>query len=170
MRCVAVIAASVVVAVVLFGLVGCGYILYGTTQEITVYAEPAGTSVESSPGAGEFITPTILTLNRNTFYVLTFSREGYKPAAVKVEPKIQPGIVLLDIVGGLLVGVYVDAEIGSWNKLQPDEVSVSLEKMEDAPTDGPGSVEIYLRSKHGFLKGLVVESTEPVLVTVEPEH
>jgi hypothetical protein len=60
-------------------LTGCGAIMHGNRQDITVQSTPSGAKVETSPVSGIYSTPATLTLERKNSYVLTFTKEAIRP-------------------------------------------------------------------------------------------
>ena len=79
-------------------------------------------------------TPTSLSLERKNNYVLEFSAPGYTTQRVDVQKSLRGGIVVLDILGGVLP-VIVDAITGGWYKLSPEQVNAMLTKVD---ADGAG--------------------------------
>lgn len=151
------------------GFIGCGAIFNGSTKSINVQASPSGTKVITEPPTGDYVAPTVLQLERKNSYVLTFSKEGYNSSSVQITKKAQGGIIVLDVLLTGLIGVVVDAATGSWNNLSPDQVSVSLEKMENSSVEGPESIEITLTSEESSdgNQEFQIESSQPVGVSVE---
>src|SRR5687768_3104358 len=107
---------ALVVAVV---STGCGTIFNGTRQTIVATSAPDQASIAVEPGGGKFTTPSSLSLERKNDYNLTFTKEGYSPATFQIQHKMNAGILVLDILAGL-VGVIVDAATGGWNDLSPE--------------------------------------------------
>ena len=151
------------------GFVGCGAMFNGSTKSVNVLASPSGTKVTTQPATGDFVAPTTLQLERKHSYTLTFAKEGYTPASVQVTKKAQFGMIFLDVFFTGLIGVVVDAATGSWNNLSPDQVSVSLEKLENTSIDGPDTIEISLTSESASTEQdkFLINSSEPVGVSVE---
>ena len=118
MRNLAVILAAAV-------LTGCGTVMHGTHQDISLSSNPQGAKVETSPATNTFTTPATVTLERNREYVLTFSKEGYTPATLNLRKDIGPGTVIADIVLGL-VPLIIDAATGAWYGLNPETATVTL--------------------------------------------
>ena len=75
-------------------------------------------------------------------YVLEFSAPGYTTQRVDVQKSLRGGIVVLDILGGVLP-VIVDAITGGWYKLSPEQVNAMLTKV-DATTPGPDTIGVTL--------------------------
>ena len=148
-------------------LTGCGAILNGSSKTINIQCSPGGTSIFANPEIGDYTCPTTLKLQRKHSYVLTFSKEGYNSKKVEIKKGAQVGIIILDVLfTPLLVGVIIDAVTGSWNNLKPDQVSVSLEKIETGVV-GPDKIEITMQSSEEDSNTFQIESSEPVKVHIE---
>jgi len=97
-----------------------------------------------------------MSLERKQDYHLTFSKEGYQSAKVDVEHHMNAGILVLDILAGL-VGVIVDAATGAWNNLKPNTVQAVLTKT-NASMEGPETIRVLVEIKGGNLN---IQSSEP---------
>jgi hypothetical protein len=140
-----------------FLLVGCGAVMHGSRQSITVVSSPSAVKVETSPLTGTFTTPTTLNLERKNSYVLNFSSPGYTPATFNITNSIGTGTVIADVLLTGLIGVIVDGATGSWYGLNPDAVTIALTKAGSGP--GPEQIHIHLdESKSGPVK---IESDAP---------
>ncbi len=168
MRYASVFSCLIAAVLMTFAFSGCGAMFNGSTKSIHINASPSGTKLSTQPPTGDFTAPTTLQLERKNAYVLNFSKEGYNSASVQIQKKAQFGIILLDVLFTGLIGVVVDATTGAWNNLSPDQVSVSLEKLEGASVDGPDTIEISLNSKQisENQNSLTIDATEPVSVEV----
>lgn len=121
-------------------MAGCGLIFGGTRQTIRVSSSPDGAAIATMPGTVDYKTPTTLNLERKNEYVLTFSMPGYTSQKVELQRDMRVGIVVLDILTGL-VGVIVDAVTGAWYRLSPEVVSVTLTKV-GAGIPGPETITV----------------------------
>lgn len=120
---------------------GCGTMFGGSRQLIQAASIPEGATVAAAGTAGSR-TPTSLSLERKNNYVLEFSAPGYTTQRVDVQKSLRGGIVVLDILGGVLP-VIVDAITGGWYKLSPEQVNAMLTKV-DATTPGPDTIGVTL--------------------------
>lgn len=127
-------------------LTGCGLTFGGTRQVVHATASPVRATVVTGGEGVEFMTPAALSLERRNNYTLTFSAPGYASQRVELRRSIRGGIVVLDVVLGL-VPVVVDAATGAWYRLSPEAVDVCLLKV-DADAAGPDriAVQVALRS------------------------
>jgi hypothetical protein len=152
-----------VLALTLIMLNGCGAIFTGSTTTVPVSTTPAGALVSSNPPSGQMVTPMSIVLDKAHDYVLKFEKEGYEPATIMINKKINAGIVVLDVLFTGLIGVVVDALTNGWYSHTPKSVDVTLRKSGDS---GASSEEIRI---HGEISGSEVrlESSSPVYVSVE---
>ena len=146
---------------------GCGTMFGGSRQLIQAASIPEGAMVAAGGTAGSR-TPTSLSLERKNNDVLEFSAPGYTTQRVDVQKSLRGGIVVLDILGGVLP-VIVDAITGGWYKLSPEQVNAMLTKV-DATTPGPDTIGVTLNldgAGRGDKTEVAIVSTVPgVAVTV----
>lgn len=141
-----IVAVLSVVALVV-SLTGCGLIFGGTRQVVNVRSSPSGATVGADPEIGDYTTPAAISLERKTEYTLTFSKTGYRDSILHLRRSIRGGVVVLDILLGL-VPVVVDAATGAWYKLAPEDASVVLEKR-SADISGPDQIRLAVGVHHG---------------------
>lgn len=144
-------------------LSGCGTIFGGTTKMLSVNSTPSQARLTTEPLTAEFTTPATLTLERKKSYTLVVWAEGYREAQFPIQRKMRVGVLVLDILFGL-VPVIVDAATGGWWDLQPEVASVTLQRLEDF-TDGPEVIEVTI-STSPVLGEVTVGATEIVHVEV----
>jgi hypothetical protein len=145
-------------------LSGCGVILNGTRQNVMANATPEVAKVTTTPSTGEYQTPISLKLERKKSYSIKFERAGYSPATVEIQNRLQAGILILDIVFGL-VPVIVDAATGAWYKLTPNSALVAMTRL--ALGDGPDTIWIGLARDAKTGEVSVTSSVTGVQVHVE---
>lgn len=148
------IVSFLICTVVLF--TGCAAISQGTKQTIPVQTSPNAVSVGVS--GMSYTTPTTLELERKNEYVLSFSKEGYESAQVRITKHLSGGYLVADILLTGLLGVVIDAATGAWYNLKPETVTVSLAKI--GSVSGPDEIEIAIEGidKSGRLD---IKSTVP---------
>ena len=139
------------VLVLAFSLSGCGAIIHGTRQDISVQSDPAGASVTTTE-ASTVTTPATLNLERKRSYVLTFSAPGYEPATFNLDNHLGGGVVAADILLTGLLGVVVDGLTGAWYSLKPESASVTLTRSGDGA--GPETIHVRLSSARDGQVGL----------------
>lgn len=96
--------------------------------------------------------------------MLTFTKDGYSEGRVQITKSLNAGILVLDILAGL-VGVIVDAATGSWYNLNPSDAQVTLTKIGDG--DGPAEIQVSVTRDGGTLR--IKSSTPGVGVGVARE-
>ena len=155
---------------------GCGTLFKGTTQGIRVDSSPQGSIVEvaitqSGMDLGstvsqfeKYTTPATIQLPRSKAYLLTVSKEGYKTETIAINRRISGGILILDILGGI-VPVVVDIATGAWYNLDPGNVKVTLKSNETGLSDIPIN---FMASKNGTLGIEAPESVKIKIEVVEP--
>ncbi len=142
----------------LFSFSGCGLILNGSTQLISIRSTPPGSTVDIE---GEtYTTPAEAELERNQNYNVTISKEGYETRQVRIRKKVDIGVVLLDLLGSG-VGLMVDYMAGSLYDLYPERISVTLTSQQTGAVDIPVKI---VPSGDASVKFI---STQPVQIKIE---
>ncbi|MCI0597341.1 MAG: hypothetical protein L0Z48_12495 [candidate division Zixibacteria bacterium] len=148
---------------------GCGAMFGGSRQTVYVDSSPPANVTVTQTGMTQ-TTPTTLSLARKDSYVLTIQKQGYETRRVEVERKMRGGILAMDILLTGLLGVVVDAATGSWWKLVPERVDVTLPREATGSLDLPETVRVQLGFSEGdeFSQSFSVTADQPgVVVTVE---
>ena len=104
--------------------------------------------------------PTMIELPRNKNYVVTISKQGYDTQQVKINKTVSGGIVILDILGGILP-VVVDALMGTWYNLSPKEINVNLVSKQS------GNLNIPVKMTITDDTSLKITSPQPVHIKIE---
>jgi hypothetical protein len=154
---------SVISILFLTSFLGCGAVFHGTRQTIQANSAPNGAKIEIMPTGSRYTTPASINLERKLNYVLSFSKEGYKPATFEIQKSLSGGILVMDVLFTGLLGVIVDAATGAWYNLSPEVATVSLEK--DGISEGPDKIEIHISLKEDKLR--IDSGDERVDVNVE---
>ncbi|OAB63154.1 hypothetical protein AY599_22760 [Leptolyngbya valderiana BDU 20041] len=110
-------------------MTGCGTIINGTTETISINSNPSGATV-AVEGHGTVKTPATLELKRNRSHTLNFSLEGYENQTTTVRSGLS-GWVFGNIIFGGIPGLIIDLVTGGWGNLEPNQVTVQL-----IPSDG----------------------------------
>lgn len=105
-------------------LAGCGALFLPATKSILLTSEPQAAEVFVD-GERRGTTPTEITLDNHASHTVTFRKEGYKDISCELTASIHGGIVVLDVLGGL-IPVIVDAATGSWKRIREDRCVVQL--------------------------------------------
>lgn len=111
-------------AVVLLQGGGCGTIVHGSSQTLTVASNPPGAMVRLDNGT-EYTTPSSIKLQRNRDYVMTISKDGYQTQTVPVN-SVLSGWLAGNILFGGIIGGGVDLASGAAYTLTPEHINISL--------------------------------------------
>lgn len=122
-----------VVAVVALVTGGCGALFNGGPQMVAFTSNPTGAEVWVD-GTPRGVTPTSLGLTKNQNHTVLFKLAGYGDFGTEITKHVSGGLVVLDILGGVLP-VVIDAATGSWYKLSANSVHGSL-AVTDTEPDG----------------------------------
>jgi hypothetical protein len=136
--------AAVLLLAVVPAVSGCGLVFGGTRQVVRANSSPDGATIATTPTTADYKTPSSMSLERKNNYTLTFSMPGYTSEKFELQKSIRGGIVVLDIVLGL-VPVIVDAATGAWYKLSPDVATVTLNRA--GPGSGPEQIQVSITMK-----------------------
>ncbi len=112
--------------------IGCGTIIHGTTQDISVASSPDNAEVWID-GAKLGSTPTKLTLKRKDSHIITIKKEGFKEATATVDNETSAWIIGNIVFGGI-IGCGIDLITGGAYDLKPERLDINLTKM--AELDG----------------------------------
>lgn len=138
---------SLLAIVLAISLSGCGTIFTGTSQHVRVLSSPDKARIVTAPPTVDYTTPTTINLERKREHTLTISMPGYASQNVQLEKHMRGGILVLDILAGL-VGIIVDAATGAWYGLSPDTVNVTLARTAENLT-GPDTITVTVTTKDG---------------------
>ena len=126
----------------LVALAGCGTIMHGPRQLVTVQSAPTGASLHIAPGSDTGATPLTLNLERKRPYVITLTSPGYTTATVELRPGVGIGTAFADGFFTGMIGLVVDAINGSLYGLNPESPNVTLTR---AGANGSGPEQIHIR-------------------------
>jgi hypothetical protein len=93
---------------------------------VSFTSEPTGAAVWVD-GTPRGQTPISLGLAKNQTHVVLFKLDGYNEFGATLSKKVSGGLVVLDVLGGL-VPVVIDAATGSWYKLDANTLHGPLTK------------------------------------------
>ena len=105
---------------------GCGTLIHGTKQEVTIETEPTGASI-TIPGSHVrgLTSPAVVRLARGRGHLVIVRKLGYQTKGVYIYSEVEPLALVLDVFSGG-VGILVDLWTGGMYELRPDEVFVAL--------------------------------------------
>jgi len=106
-------------------LLGCGAIFLGSSQNVAFNTTPDRATVIVN-GSERGITPLQIKLKTNEQYIITFKKEGYEDKTYSITNHVSAGMVVLDVLFGL-VPVVVDAATGSWYRLDDTNINLPLD-------------------------------------------
>lgn len=106
-----------------FAVSGCGTMVHGTKQNLSVSTVPAG--AQAVVGTQQCVTPCTMDVSRNAKNIHLES-EGYKSTDMELDKKFNGGATILGNILWLLPGVVVDVYSGGAYEIQP--VNVTLNK------------------------------------------
>ena len=107
-------------------LIGCGTIIHGGSQDVSVTSDPSGATVEID-GSEVGDTPVTRSLDRGSQHTVAISMDGYETEQVTIQKSVD-GWVAGNIVFGGLIGLAVDAATGGMYKLSPTQVQQTLDE------------------------------------------
>ena len=116
---------GVILAIAVFGY-GCGTIVYGTRQNVSIGSNPSGAA--ATIGDIKVKTPATVSLSREKDYVVTVESEGYERGQAIINREFNGWATILGNILWLLPGVVVDLWAGGAWTLKPEAVNVSLDK------------------------------------------
>lgn len=122
------------------GLTGCGTIVHGSTQKITVSSSPPGAKVLVD-GEGSFTTPATVPLKRKRDHVIVFTMDGYQTEQVTVQSVVS-GTVAGNLLFGGLIGGAVDLASGGAYRLVPEAFVVTMHPLAAGESVRAGSTEL----------------------------
>jgi len=109
---------------------GCGTIINGRTQRISVTTEPAG--AWAKVGSQKITTPGELELPRRELHTIQIGKDGYQPSRVDLSKRISPcffgNIPLCGIILAPL-GMLVDDNSGGCYVNEPTHIDVALRNL-----------------------------------------
>ncbi|GGC63931.1 translation initiation factor 2 [Chelatococcus reniformis] len=119
---------------------GCGTVVRGTTEKVTVESNPPGAQVVSNMGMSCPAAPCIWDVPRKQEFVATFSLDGHYPVQIPVTTRLSgggaAGLAGNILIGGV-IGVGVDAATGAPLDHTPNPVIANMVPIESRPAAKP---------------------------------
>jgi hypothetical protein len=110
-------------------LSGCATIVHGTKQNVTITSAPQNAQVTIINPTKSVVftgaTPVTAQLSRKSEYDVLVKLPGYRETQVHINKNMDT-LYLCNIVCGGLIGLVIDATNGAMNKLEPNNINVSL--------------------------------------------
>ena len=120
----------VLLALLSITFVGCGTLFIADQKAIPLYSEPSEAEVVIN-GIVRGTTPLTLELDNHEDHIIQFRKEGYEIGICTLDASVSGGIVFLDVLGGGLIAVAIDAATGEWRRIKEDLCEVHLPKEAD---------------------------------------
>ena len=118
--------AATMLAVYGLGQGGCGYVLYGERQRITIVGPPPGSIVTDGLGNVLGQAPGELRVPHHQNFMLFIDKPGYRQGRVFLARKSGWGVILMDVFLTACIGLIVDLKKGTWAAFAPDEFHVEM--------------------------------------------
>ena len=103
---------------------GCATVLHGVNQNVDFKSEPSSATIRLAQG-GTCVTPCEIEMRRGRDSMVTYSLEGFEPASVYMQSRLN-GAIAGNVIAGGLIGGIVDGSNGASNSLHPNPVYVRL--------------------------------------------
>lgn len=104
--------------------VGCATLFSSGTVPVAMQSDTPGAEVWIN-GTLRGKTPMTLELDNTKPVSVTFKQQGRQDQTVDIPTKVRGGLVVLDVLGGLLP-VIIDASTGEWKTLEQKAVNVNM--------------------------------------------
>ncbi|MFB2553381.1 translation initiation factor 2 [Ensifer soli] len=129
----------VVALVAMAPLMGCGSITRGTTESVTITAEPSDAEISTSTGHHCPRSPCTLDIARKTKFTAYAKKAGYETGSIEIGTKVSgngaAGFAGNVLIGGV-VGMGVDAATGASLDHFPNPAHIVLKRI-GAPDTKP---------------------------------
>jgi len=120
-------------AAVLLVTPGCATAIRGTTEEVTIITAPTDATIATDIGLHCTNAPCRLIVPRKQAFVITATKDGYKPATLSVTTRMsgEGGAALVGnvLIGGI-IGIGVDAASGATLDHSPNPAVLVLEPID----------------------------------------
>lgn len=112
------------VILVLLSTSSCGLLFLSSEKDITLTTSPDAAEVWVQ-GVRMGTTPMQIELDNRSSHIITFKKEGYEDISCQLNATVHGGIVVLDVLAGL-VPVIIDAATGGWKRIPEDTCVATL--------------------------------------------
>ena len=109
---------------VLLSTSSCGLLFLSSEKDITLTTSPDAAEVWVQ-GVRMGTTPMQIELDNRSSHIITFKKEGYEDSSCQLNATVHGGIVVLDVLAGL-VPVIIDAATGGWKRIPEDTCVATL--------------------------------------------
>jgi hypothetical protein len=104
---------------------GCGTLLNGSTQVVTLTSKPEGARATIEPGGFDLVTPAQIELSRKHSYRVRFEHDGYRSQVRRISRESDAPFAVSWV---LIPLALVDLASGGAFTLEPDRLAVELER------------------------------------------
>lgn len=109
-----------VVFALLVSMFGCGTIMHGSQQDVSISApNNALVKVGDKSAQGS----TVMKLDRDKSYTVAMKKDGKEQVCGQINKSMSGGVILGDIFLLPPIGFIVDAITGAWYNLEPTQVT-----------------------------------------------
>lgn len=115
-----------IVISLLFFLTGCATVFKGTSEKISFKSEPQEAELWVN-GKKMGVTPLTLELESKKIYAVEFRKEGYASVAQILTNQLNPGWIILGVLGGVFP-VIVDSSTGALYSFDQKNIDATLRK------------------------------------------
>lgn len=132
-------------------MTGCATIFTGTSQEVSFVSNPEGATVAVS---GKVLGKAPLTarLDKKEGQSITFEKEGYKTASMRLDTHLNPWFWGNIVFGGFL-GSTTDGASGAAYEYSPSQYMITLEPAGTGRIDGPAMKNEAQKAKEFIVVG-----------------
>ena len=117
----------ITILVLTFFLQGCGTLIHGTRQNITINSNPSGAKV--AIGRLKVRTPATVSLARRRNYIITAKKEGYEDSQVQIIRYFKhKGSTIFGNILWMPAGLIIDFAAGGAWVLEPKVLNITLLK------------------------------------------
>ena len=112
--------------IIVISMSSCALVFQGSRKSIPINSMTSGSQIYVN-GELKGTDAINIKLRRDSDHTIMIKKEGYKTQTVQIQKHTQAGWVVFDALfnwGGFLT----DPTTGAWNSLEPDHVTVELEK------------------------------------------
>ena len=115
-------------------LAGCGLLFNDNPQKINISSDPSGARVLVD-GQDQGITPVTLSLNPRQSYQVTVEAQGYPAASRMLDSSVSVGVIIGDILFGL-IPLVVDLAAERLHQLEPGDMHFQFAPVEVREVEG----------------------------------
>lgn len=105
--------------------IGCGSIIHGTRQQVSIDTNPPGALVKFTNGT-HLTTPQTVELRRSQDHIITIEKDGFEPERLTISRDFNWGATVFGNILWITPGVLVDVLAGGAWTLDPDHIHVDL--------------------------------------------